>query len=271
MTMDKIQETAAFLKKETGFAAEVGIILGTGLGELVEHVEIQTSIDYENIPNFPLSTVETHKGKLIFGTLKKRKVVVMQGRFHYYEGYSMKQITFPVRVMKLLGIERLYISNVSGGLNPDFETGDIMIINDHINLLPENPLTGKNENSWGPRFPDMLETYNPDLINAAFLIGKSKGFRIHKGVYVSVPGPNLETPAEYRYLRIIGADAVGMSTIPEVIAARHANLEVFGISIITDICVPGRIKPVNIEEILSVANETQPKLTAIIQELVGVN
>ena len=261
------KETADYIKQKIDLAPQVGIILGTGLSELVDHVAIDHTIEYEEIPNFPVSTVESHKGRLIFGTLANKRVMIMQGRFHYYEGYSMQELTIGVRAMKLLGVEQLLVSNVSGGLNHEYEIGDVMIIEDHINLLPDNPLIGPNIDELGPRFPDMLNAYNPEWVDKAYAIGQAQNYRIHKGVYVAVMGPNLETPAEYNFLHKIGADAVGMSTIPEVIVARHMDLPVFGISIITDLGIPGKIKKVEIPEIIKVANEAQPKLTYIMENL----
>lgn len=247
---------------------EVGIILGTGLGQLINNIEIELEIPYEEIPFFPVSTVESHKGKLIFGKLSGKSVVAMQGRFHYYEGYSMKEVTFPVRVMKLLGIQHLFVSNAAGGLNPDFGIGELMIINDHIDLFPENPLRGKNLDQFGVRFPDMSEPYDLRLIEKAIQIGKRNNVKLHQGVYAAVQGPNLETKAEYKYLRTIGGDAIGMSTIPEVIVARHMELPVFAISAITDLCSPGNIKKVRIEEVLAAAAKAEPGMSLIIRELV---
>ncbi|NNC96116.1 MAG: purine-nucleoside phosphorylase [Chitinophagales bacterium] len=261
------KESFDFIRKFVDSEIRKGIILGTGLSELVARIDIDHSIDYSDIPHFPLSTVESHKGKLIFGQLEGQDVVVMQGRFHFYEGYSMEEVAFGVRIMKLLGVSDLFISNVSGSLNPEYNIGDIMIIEDHINLLPGNPLIGKNLEEFGPRFPDMLNAYSPSLVMKAYEFAKSNNYPVRKGVYVSVMGPNLETPAEYKFLRTIGADAVGMSTIPEVIVARHADINVFGISIITDLGVAGKIKKVNVAEIIEVANNTQPKLTNIITHL----
>lgn len=247
---------------------EVGIILGTGLGQLIDNIQIELEIPYEEIPFFPVSTVESHKGKLIFGKLSGKSVVAMQGRFHYYEGYSMKEVTFPVRVMKLLGIQHLFVSNAAGGLNPDFGIGELMIINDHIDLFPENPLRGKNLDQFGVRFPDMSEPYDLSLIEKAHQIGEKNNIKLHQGVYAAVQGPNLETKAEYKYLRTIGGDAIGMSTIPEVIVARHMELPVFAISAITDLCSPGNIKKVRIEEVLAAAAKAEPGMSLIIRELV---
>ncbi len=249
-------------------ALEVGIILGTGLGQLIQNIDVKLEIPYEDIPFFPVSTVESHKGKLIIGQLSGKKVVAMQGRFHYYEGYSMKEVTFPVRVMKLLGIQNLFLSNAAGGLNPDYGIGELMIINDHIDLFPENPLRGKNLDEFGVRFPDMSEPYDLSLIQKALTLAKSHDLNIHMGVYAAVQGPNLETKAEYKYLSTIGADAIGMSTIPEVIVARHMELPVFAISAITDLCSPGNIKKVLIKEVLAAAAKAEPGMSLIIRELV---
>jgi purine-nucleoside phosphorylase len=263
-----INETANFLKNKTNFSPEVGIILGTGLGGLVNDIDIEHSISYEDIPNFPVSTVEGHSGRLIFGKLGGKTVVAMQGRFHFYEGYNMEQVTFPVRVMKYLGIKHLIVSNASGGVNPDYEIGDLMVINDHINLIP-NPLIGKNINEFGPRFPDMSEPYCPEMIKIVDAIAKKNNIKIQKGVYVAVTGPTLETPAEYFYFRKIGGDTVGMSTVPEVVIARHMDIPCFAISVITDLGVPGKIKKVTHEDVQNVAEVTEPKLTLLIKELIS--
>jgi len=263
-----INETANFLKDKTNFSPDVGIILGTGLGGLVNDIDIEHSISYENIPNFPVSTVEGHLGRLIFGKLGDKAVVAMQGRFHFYEGYNMEQVTFPVRVMKYLGVKHLIVSNASGGVNPDYEIGDLMVINDHINLIP-NPLIGKNINELGPRFPDMSEPYCPEMIKIVDAIANKNNIKIQKGVYVAVTGPTLETPAEYFYFRKIGGDTVGMSTVPEVLIARHMDIPCFAISVITDLGVPGRIKKVTHEDVQNVAEITEPKLTLLIKNLIS--
>ena len=264
-----IEETIASLRLKIGdFTPEFGIILGTGLGKLVNEIEIEHQIMYANIPNFPISTVEFHKGKLIFGTLNGRRVVAMQGRLHYYEGYSMQEITFPVRIMKELGIKKLFVSNASGSLNPDIKKGDLGIIDDHINLLPDNPLRGANDASFGPRFPDMSAPYDKAMQDQALALAAKQGVKAHRVVYVSAPGPNLETRAEYRYMRIIGGDIVGMSTVPEVIVANHMSLPVFAISVITDEGFHADLKPVSLEEIVAVAATAEPKLTAILKELI---
>jgi len=263
-----INETANFLKDKTSFSPEVGIILGTGLGGLVNDIDIEHSISYEDIPNFPVSTVEGHSGRLIFGKLGDKAVVAMQGRFHFYEGYNMEQVTFPVRVMKYLGIKHLIVSNASGGVNPDYEIGDLMVINDHFNLIP-NPLIGKNINELGPRFPDMSEPYCPEMIKIVDTIANKNNIKIQKGVYVAVTGPTLETPAEYFYFRKIGGDTVGMSTVPEVVIARHMDIPCFAISVITDLGVPGKIKKVTHEDVQNVAEVTEPKLTLLIKNLIS--
>lgn len=267
--MQSLQETTSYIQQQiSGFAPEFGVILGTGLGALVNDIEVQYSLNYSEIPNFPVSTVESHSGKLIFGKLADRDVVVMQGRFHFYEGYTMEQVVFPVRVMKLLGVKKLFVSNAAGGLNPSFNTSDLMVITDHINLQPSNPLIGKNIDELGPRFPDMSDVYNEQLIRQAMVIAEDADFDIREGVYVSVPGPMLETPAEYKYLSIIGADAVGMSTVPEVIAARHMGMPVFAVSVITDMCTPDRIKKVVLADILEAAAIAEPRMTYLIKELI---
>jgi len=268
--LESIEQTTSYIKNRIGdFEPEVGIILGTGLGGLVNEIEVEKQLMYSNIPDFPISTLEFHAGKLIFGTLEGKKVVAMQGRLHYYEGYTMQQITFPVRVMKMLGIKTLFVSNASGALNPDFKKGDLMIIEDHINLQPMNPLTGRNEDELGPRFPDMSEPYKTSLIKKGITIAADNNITCHKGVYVAVTGPNLETKAEYRYLRIIGGDAVGMSTVPEVIVANHMGLPVFAISVLTDEGFPDDLHPVSVEEILAVAHEAEPKMTLILKKLIA--
>ena len=266
--LEKIKATANFIKGRSSINPKIGIILGTGLGGLVNEIEIVESIPYEEIPNFPVSTVEGHSGRLILGKLGGKEILAMQGRFHFYEDYSMKEVTFPVRVMKLLGITHLFVSNASGGLNPTYQVGDIMVINDHINMFPEHPLRGKNMIELGARFPDMSHTYNERLRNKARLIAFENNFDIKEGVYVGVSGPTFETPAEYKMFRILGADAVGMSTVPEVIVARHMNMTVFGISIITDSGVPGQIVEVSHEEVQQVAANAEPKMTLILTELI---
>jgi len=265
---DQIDDAITFLRTKTAVAPEVGIILGTGLGGLAKEIKAEAIIDYAEIPHFPLSTVESHHGKLIFGTLSGKSVVAMQGRFHYYEGYTMQQITFPVRVMKFLGVGTLLISNAAGGMNPAFSRGDLMLITDHINLLGDNPLIGPNDDSLGPRFPDMSEPYTKELIALAERVAAESKMKLQKGVFVAMPGPNLETRAEYRFLRGIGADAVGMSTVPECIVAVHMSMRVLGFSIITDECFPDTLKPAKLEEIVATAMAAEPKLTAIMKEVV---
>ncbi len=265
----RIDEAVAFLRTVTSSQPQIGIILGTGLGGLAKEIEAEVVIDYERIPHFPVSTVESHHGKLIFGTLAGKKVVAMQGRFHYYEGYSMQQVTFPVRVMKFLGVQTLLISNAAGGMNPQFRKGTVMVITDHINFLGDNPLIGPNDDSLGPRFPDMSEPYSKKLIALAEQVALELKIRTERGVFIAVAGPNLETRAEYRFLRWIGADAVGMSTVPENIVANHMGLQVLGFSIITDECFPDALQPANLQEIVAVAGQTEPKLTAIMKGVVG--
>lgn len=264
----KIDGALNFIQAKTKVNPEIGIILGTGLGCLATEIDVEKIIPYGEIPNFPISTVETHDGKLILGQLGGKKVVAMQGRFHFYEGYTMKQITFPVRVMKRLGIHTLLISNAAGGMNPDFRRGDLMIITDHINLLGDNPLIGPNLDEFGPRFPDMSEPYSNELISLAEKVASENNIKIQKGVFVAVSGPNLETKAEYRFLRNIGADVVGMSTVPENIVAVHSGLKVFGMSVITDECFPDTLQPVNVQEIIETAKKTEPKLTLIMKNII---
>jgi purine-nucleoside phosphorylase len=265
-----IQETVQYIKQRTtNFEPEIGIVLGTGLGGLVTDIEVEFSLMYSNIPNFPISTLEFHSGKLIFGTLNGKKVIAMQGRLHYYEGYSMQQITFPIRVMKALGIQWLFVSNAAGSLNPAFKKGDLMVINDHINLQPESPLRGRNDADMGPRFPDMSAPYNKRLIEKALEIARKNEITCHQGVYVSVTGPNLETKAEYKYLRIIGGDAVGMSTVPEVIVANHMSIPVFAISVLTDEGFPEDLQPTSLEEIIETAKNAEPKMTHILSQLIS--
>lgn len=264
----QIDETLGYIRKHTSMEPQVGIVLGTGLGELAKKIDKEVELSYEDIPHFPVSTVETHEGKLILGAINGRQVVAMQGRFHYYEGYTMQQITFPIRVMKFLGIKTLVISNACGGMNPLFRKGDLMIMDDHINLLGDNPLIGKNDDELGPRFPDMSEPYSKRLIELAEEIALEEKIKVQRGVYVAVAGPNLETRAEYRFLRNIGADVVGMSTVPEVIVARHMDIEVFGISVITDECFPDALEPASVPDIIKTANEAQPYLTLLMKKLI---
>lgn len=268
-TWKKIVETTEYIHQKFNEQPEIGIVLGTGLGGLVNEIDVKCTLNYDEIPNFAVSTVESHSGKLIFGELGGKMVVAMQGRFHYYEGYSPEEVTFPIRVMKMLGVKRLLVSNASGGVNPDFEVGEIMIINDHISLFPESPLRGKNIDELGPRFPDMSEPYDRKMIELAKEIAKENDIKVSEGVYLGLTGPALETPAEYKYMRIIGADTIGMSTVPEVIVARHMEIPVFAVSIVTDLGVPGKIKKINVAEIIAVAGRQEPKMTTIMKELVG--
>ena len=247
---------------------ETAIILGSGLGKLVDEITDKYEINYTDIPHFPVSTVEGHSGKLIFGKLGDKDIMAMQGRFHFYEGYSMKEVTFPVRVMRELGIKTLFVSNAAGGMNPDFEIGDLMIITDHINFFPEHPLRGKNI-EYGPRFPDMSEAYNKELIRKANEIAAEKGIKVQHGIYIGTQGPTYETPAEYKMFRILGADAVGMSTVPEVIVANHCGIWVFGISVITDLGVEGKIVEVTHEDVQKAADQAQPLMTTIMRELIN--
>lgn len=267
--LEKFNESADYIKSRTAINPSVGIILGTGLGGLVNEIDIIDEIPYSDIPHFPISTVKGHSGKLIFGVLGGKKVMAMQGRFHYYEGYTLQEVTFPVRVMKIMGIENLFVSNASGGVNPDFEIGEIMIQNDHINLFPSNPLIGKNIEELGTRFPDMSEAYDPKLIEIATDIAKENNIKVSYGCYAGLTGPTLETPAEYKYVFNIGADAVGMSTVPEVIVARHMNIPCFAISIITDLGVPGKIQKVSHQDVIEVAAKQEPKMTLIMRELIA--
>lgn len=267
--LEKIKQTADYIRTEVGEMPTIGIILGTGLGELVNLIAITKVLDYHDIPNFPVSTVEGHSGRLIFGNLGGRYVMAMQGRFHYYEGYDMKQVTFPVRVMRELGVDTLFVSNAAGGMNKEFKVGDIMIITDHINLFPENPLRGKNYEELGPRFPAMTEAYSKELISKADEIAANLGIRVMHGVYVGTPGPTFETPAEYEYFRVIGGDAVGMSTVPEVIVANHAGMRVFGVSVITDLGGKDVTEVPTHEEVQKAAIQAQPYMTEIMTRLVG--
>lgn len=265
---EKIQETASWLKERMTTKPETAIILGTGLGQLATEITDSYEFSYSDIPNFPISTVEGHSGKLIFGKLGGKDIMAMQGRFHYYEGYSMKDVTFPIRVMYELGIKTLFVSNASGGMNPEFKIGDLMIITDHINYFPEHPLRGKNI-PYGPRFPDMSEAYDKELIRKADAIAAEKGIKVQHGVYIGTQGPTFETPAEYKLFRILGADAVGMSTVPEVIVANHCGIKVFGVSVITDLGVEGKIVEVSHEEVQKAADAAQPKMTEIMRELIN--
>jgi purine-nucleoside phosphorylase len=269
--LEQIEESIGYIRKHTRIRPEIGIILGTGLGGLVKEIRKEIVLDYDEIPHFPVSTVESHHGKLIFGTLGGKKIVAMQGRFHYYEGYTMQQVTYPVRVMSWkvgLGVKTLLISNAAGGMNPAFRRGDLMVITDHINLQGDNPLIGPNVDELGSRFPDMSEPYSKELISLADKVAKELKIKMRHGIFVAVQGPNLETRAEYRFLRGIGADAVGMSTVPENIVAIHMGMRVLGISIITDECFPDTLESVSVEKIIAVANKAEPKLTKIMKEVV---
>lgn len=268
--ISQLKEAVAFLHEQGVKDPEAGVILGTGLGsKFIESFDVQLEIPYREIPHFPVATIEFHKGKLLFGKLNGKNIIVMQGRFHYYEGYSMQQITFPVRVMKALGIKHLLISNAGGNMNLTWSKGDLMLIDDHINLQPENPLRGKNEDSLGPRFPDMSAPYDKKMNELLLKIAAEKQVILNKGVYVAVSGPNLETRAEYRFLKLIGADVVGMSTVPEVIVARHMDLPCCAISVLTDDCDPDDLCPVNIDEIIEIAGKAEIKLTALFVELIN--
>lgn len=265
--LKQISGTTAFLDSKTDIKPTAGIITGTGLGTLTADVTVEAEIPYAEIPHFPVSTVEGHQGKLVFGHLEGKPVVVMQGRFHYYEGYTMKEVTYPIRVMKALGVKHLIISNASGGLNPDYKIGDLMIINDHINLFPENPLHGKNNADLGPRFPDMSEAYDKGMVSHGMKLARTHNIEAHQGVYVGVAGPTFETPAEYKYIRLIGGDAVGMSTVPEAIVARHAGIKVFAVSVITDSGVPGEIVEITHEDVQAAAASATPKVQQIVKNM----
>jgi purine-nucleoside phosphorylase len=266
--LEKIIETTEYLKAKGITNPDAGIILGTGLGELTSKIDILVEIDYKDIPNFPVSTVEGHAGKLIFGVFGGKRIVAMKGRFHYYEGYGHEQVALPVRVLKYLGIKCLYLSNAAGGVNPSFQIGDIMVITDHINLLP-NPLIGQNDDRIGARFPDMGQAYDRSMIDKALLIAQKNNIRIHKGVYLSTTGPTFETPSEYKYFRIIGADAVGMSTTPEVIIARHMKVPCFAVSVITDLGVEGKIEYTTHESVQHEAAKTESRMTTIMTEMIS--
>lgn len=268
MTIETINKTKRFLIEKGFKTPEIGIILGTGLGQLINHIQVEVAIDYSEIPNFPVSTVEFHSGKLIFGTIESKKVIVMQGRFHLYEGYSLQEITFPIRVLKALGIKKLLISNAAGAVNLNFKKGDLMLIEDHINLQGSSPLAFKNVSEFGERFTDMSEPYDLELQKSILEIAKKQNITLHQGVYASVVGPQLETKAEYKYLKIIGADAVGMSTVPEVIVANHLKLPVLAVSVLTDECDPENLKPVNIPEIIALAGLAEPKMITLFKELI---
>lgn len=265
--LKQIKDTTAYINEIITTKPLVGIVLGSGLGNLGTQIEVDHSISYEEIPNFPVSTVKGHEGRLLFGKLGGKQVVAMQGRFHYYEGYDMDEVVFPIRVMKYLGIETLILSNAAGGMNPDFKIGDIMLINDHINMFGDNPLMGPNEDAFGPRFPDMSEVYSKQLIAKAQQIGEAEGIKLQEGVYVGVTGPTFETPAEYKMFRIIGGDNVGMSTVPEAIAACHMGLTVFATSIVTDLGIADQVENVSHEEVLAAAKAAEPVLTKLIVKM----
>lgn len=266
---DKVQETVQFLKDKTqDFSPEYGVILGSGLGGFADDISVEYSIDYHDIPNFPVSTVQGHKGALLFGTIGDKKVVAMQGRFHYYEGYNMQEVTFPVRVMKYIGVDKLIVSNASGGVNPSFKVGDVMMITDHINFMPEHPLRGKNDERFGPRFLNMSEPYSRAMMQKGRELAKEIGFDLKEGVYLALQGPTFETLAEYRMVKNLGADCVGMSTVPEVIVARHMDMNCFGVSVITDMGDEENIHDVNHEEVLEAAKTAEPKVRALIQNLI---
>jgi purine-nucleoside phosphorylase len=269
MTAERIAAAVAAVRERSGLAPEVALILGTGLGALAERIEVECAIPYAELPHFPLSTVETHSGRLLLGTLAGRPVVAMQGRFHLYEGYTAQEAAFPVRVMRALGAGTLVVSNACGGMHPYWDAGDLVLIADHINLLGGNPLVGPNDDAVGPRFPDMSDPYDAELQRLAVEVALARGITLRRGVYVAVPGPNLETRAEYRMLRTIGADVVGMSTVPEVIVAVHAGMRVMGVSIITDRCLPDALEPVDIRQIIATANAAEPHLTALIEGVVA--
>lgn len=260
----QIEESSAFLRSRWSGPPRAGIILGTGLGNLAQHIDAEATIDYEEIPHFPRSTAMGHKGQLVCGRLGETSVVTMEGRFHAYEGYPLSQITFPVRVMKAMGIELLIVSNASGGINPKFNSGDIMVMEDHINLMSDNPLIGVNDDDLGPRFPDMSSPYAPELIEEALAIARRENFVAHRGVYVGLTGPNYETRAEYRFLKRIGGDVVGMSTVPEVIVAAHSGLRVLALSTVTNTCLPDALSETTGEDVVAIAEAVEPKLRAIV-------
>jgi purine-nucleoside phosphorylase len=266
--MDRIAAAAAAIRQRSALEPRIGIILGTGLGGLAARIQVEAEIPYEEVPGFPLSTVETHRGRLLLGTLAGKPVVAMQGRFHLYEGYTLQQVTFPVRVMRALGVDTLLVSNACGGMHPFWGPGDLVLIADHINLLGDNPLIGPNADELGPRFPDMSQPYDLQLQKLAVEVALERKITLRRGVYVAVPGPNLETRAEYRMLRVMGADVVGMSTVPEVIVAIHGGMRVMGVSIITDQCLPDALEPANIETIIATAGRAEPHLTALVEGVV---
>ena len=265
---EKVQQTVSYIKERIDFKPEYGVILGSGLGSFTDEMQVKFTLPYNEIPNFPVSTVQGHKGSLVFGTIGEKKVVAMQGRFHYYEGYSMTEVTFPVRVMKFLGVEKLVVSNASGGVNPSYKVGSVVMITDHINMTPEHPLRGKNDERFGPRFVNMSEPYSRKMIAKVTELAKELNIEVHEGIYLGLQGPTFETLAEYRMVKILGADCVGMSTVPEVIVARHMNLETFGISVITDMGNEESIGTISHDEVLEAAKEAEPKVRSLIRELI---
>lgn len=265
---EQVQETVSYIKERIDFAPEYGVILGSGLGSFTDEMQVEFTLPYNEIPNFPVSTVQGHKGALVFGTIGDKKVVAMQGRFHFYEGYSMIEVTFPVRVMKFLGVEKLVVSNASGGVNASYKVGSVVMITDHINMTPEHPLRGKNDERFGPRFVNMSEPYSRKMIAKATELAKELDIEVHEGVYLGLQGPTFETLAEYKMVKILGADCVGMSTVPEVIVARHMDLETFGISVITDMGNEESIGTISHDEVLEAAKEAEPKVRSLIKELI---
>ena len=265
---EEVQQTVSYIKERIDFTPEYGVILGSGLGSFTDEMHVKFTLPYNEIPNFPVSTVQGHKGALVFGTIGDKKVVAMQGRFHFYEGYSMTEVTFPVRVMKFLGVEKLVVSNASGGVNPSYKVGSVVMITDHINMTPEHPLRGKNDERFGPRFVNMSEPYSRKMIAKATELAKELNIEVHKGIYLGLQGPTFETLAEYKMVKILGADCVGMSTVPEVIVARHMDLETFGISVITDMGNEESIGTISHDEVLEAAKEAEPKVRSLIKELI---
>jgi purine-nucleoside phosphorylase len=265
---EQVQETVSFIKEKTNFTPEFGVILGSGLGSFTDDIQIEFTLPYSEIPNFPVSTVQGHKGALVFGTIGNKKVVAMQGRFHFYEGYSMKEVTFPVRVMKYLGVEKLVVSNASGGVNPNYEVGSIVILKDQINMMPEHPLRGKNDERFGPRFLNMSEPFSNNMISTAKSVAKKLKITVQDGIYLGLQGPTFETLAEYKMVKILGADCVGMSTVPEVIVARHMDMECFGLSVITDMGNEENIETVSHDEVLEAAKKAEPNVRSLIKELI---
>jgi purine-nucleoside phosphorylase len=265
---EKVQETVSYIKEKTNFTPEYGVILGSGLGSFTDDIQIEFTLPYEEIPNFPVSTVQGHKGALVFGTIGTKKVVAMQGRFHFYEGYSMQEVTFPVRVMKYLGVQKLVVSNASGGVNPNYEVGSIVLLKDQINMMPEHPLRGKNDERFGPRFLNMSEPFSNAMISVAKTIAKKLNITVQDGIYLGLQGPTFETLAEYKMVKILGADCVGMSTVPEVIVARHMDMECFGLSVITDMGDEENIETVSHDEVLEAAKKAEPNVRKLIKELI---